>query len=729
MEGAATADAMNGSITRPEQSPVPGSCPGSRGVSLSGSIAERRAAKCGFNVAQISTARFRMSGSLPSLGGSGTPSPCLTIPPGISPTALLDSPIMLPNSQLSPTTGTFSFPPFLDDSPILRSDDEKGSSEDSSAIAVRPPSSPVYLTGFPELGEDQETTAHDRDFLPGNNLMHFEIQPNLPQDHKKFPMNSPSSEEVFGTPDLKPIHMGSEVSSGNDSGGPALMEKEFVQEEGGGTQDGDPKVPYNALGLVKTSEDGYNWRKYGQKQVKGSEYPRSYYKCTNPNCQVKKKVERFHDGQITEIIYKGAHNHPKPQLPRRGATGPVYSLTESMPEIDGGSRTVTFNTEGGPVRRNVQVGHKDVKPVGLEGTSPTSVITEISDPLSSTPPGKGVGVFESEHTPELSSMLASHDDEEDGALFSALEEADDDEPESKRRKSENCFVDSSLASRAVREPRVVIQIESEIDILDDGYRWRKYGQKVVKGNPNPRSYYKCTSAGCSVRKHVERASHDLKYVITTYEGKHNHEVPAARNSGAGNGNPSGGGNLGPLPPPHSQSSALAIPRNPNIVAKPESQVQDLMLFDRKPEFGTEFLRSASLLTNFGNEMKFGASSMYPVKFTPLRSCGSFGLGPGPSPIPQARSMTSVVPDFPSSLPFKFNQPTNIPLTSLDYNGKASGLARSFLSGQQMKEKDVRFLTPKQEQKDDHFYDSSFPIMDPASASPAAMFPQALVGFP
>jgi WRKY transcription factor 2 len=33
-----------------------------------------------------------------------------------------------------------------------------------------------------------------------------------------------------------------------------------------------------------------------------------------------------------------------------------------------------------------------------------------------------------------------------------------------------------------------------------------------------------------VRKHVERASHDLKSVITTYEGKHNHDVPAARNS-------------------------------------------------------------------------------------------------------------------------------------------------------------------------------------------------------
>ena len=41
-------------------------------------------------------------------------------------------------------------------------------------------------------------------------------------------------------------------------------------------------------------------------------------------------------------------------------------------------------------------------------------------------------------------------------------------------------------SRTVKEPRIVVQTTSEIDILPDGYRWRKYGQKVVKGNPNPR---------------------------------------------------------------------------------------------------------------------------------------------------------------------------------------------------------------------------------------------------
>jgi hypothetical protein len=41
-------------------------------------------------------------------------------------------------------------------------------------------------------------------------------------------------------------------------------------------------------------------------------------------------------------------------------------------------------------------------------------------------------------------------------------------------------------SKTVRESRIVVQTTSDIDILDDGYKWRKYGQKVVRGNPNPR---------------------------------------------------------------------------------------------------------------------------------------------------------------------------------------------------------------------------------------------------
>lgn len=38
-----------------------------------------------------------------------------------------------------------------------------------------------------------------------------------------------------------------------------------------------------------------------------------------------------------------------------------------------------------------------------------------------------------------------------------------------------------------REPRFAFMTKSEVDHLDDGYRWRKYGQKAVKNSPFPRS--------------------------------------------------------------------------------------------------------------------------------------------------------------------------------------------------------------------------------------------------
>lgn len=54
------------------------------------------------------------------------------------------------------------------------------------------------------------------------------------------------------------------------------------------------------------------------------------------------------------------------------------------------------------------------------------------------------------------------------------------------RRTDLGNIDISPVVKPIREPRVVVQTLSEVDILDDGYRWRKYGQKVVRGNPNPR---------------------------------------------------------------------------------------------------------------------------------------------------------------------------------------------------------------------------------------------------
>ncbi|CAH8299030.1 unnamed protein product [Eruca vesicaria subsp. sativa] len=77
-----------------------------------------------------------------------------------------------------------------------------------------------------------------------------------------------------------------------------------------------------------------------------------------------------------------------------------------------------------------------------------------------------------------------------------------------------------------REARVAFMTKSEVEHLEDGYRWRKYGQKAVKNSPYPRSYYRCTTQKCNVKKRVERSFQDPSIVITTYEGKHNHLIPS-----------------------------------------------------------------------------------------------------------------------------------------------------------------------------------------------------------
>ena len=121
--------------------------------------------------------------------------------------------------------------------------------------------------------------------------------------------------------------------------------------------------------------------------------------------------------------------------------------------------------------------------------------------------------------------------------------------------------------------------KSEVDHLEDGYRWRKYGQKAVKNSPNPRfrdiyisfnviiwisqfllclskparrSYFRCTTPKCWVKKRVERSNEDPSIVVTTYEGQHNHHSPTIIRGG--------GHVITPSPPPASFCSDLLLRR-------------------------------------------------------------------------------------------------------------------------------------------------------------------------
>ncbi|KAJ6702744.1 WRKY TRANSCRIPTION FACTOR PROTEIN 1-RELATED [Salix viminalis] len=55
-------------------------------------------------------------------------------------------------------------------------------------------------------------------------------------------------------------------------------------------------------------EDGYEWKKYGQKFIKNIGKIRSYFKCQKKNCVAKKSVEWASPNNL-RIVYKGSHSH------------------------------------------------------------------------------------------------------------------------------------------------------------------------------------------------------------------------------------------------------------------------------------------------------------------------------------------------------------------------------------------------------------------------------------
>lgn len=79
-----------------------------------------------------------------------------------------------------------------------------------------------------------------------------------------------------------------------------------------------------------------------------------------------------------------------------------------------------------------------------------------------------------------------------------------------------------------REPRIAFLTKSDVDHLEDGYRWRKYGQKAVKNSPFPR-YIRASLPTCS-----SISKRRVQWSIRTYprEGLHWHISRALSKSSA-----------------------------------------------------------------------------------------------------------------------------------------------------------------------------------------------------
>lgn len=184
---------------------------------------------------------------------------------------------------------------------------------------------------------------------------------------------------------------------------PSTINPRSSLKETTGVSISDRKYQSPPLATDKSGDDGYNWRKYGQKQVKGSEFPRSYYKCTHPNCPVKKKVERSTQGQITEIIYKGQHNHEQPQSNKRAKDAGDQNgnaNSQAKPEISSQNRA-------GHVNRTIE-------------TVPSQLGLERDQEFTQTDPLQVPGSSDSEE-------LADTEVRED--------EGDADKPNAKRRQA------------------------------------------------------------------------------------------------------------------------------------------------------------------------------------------------------------------------------------------------------------------------------------------------------
>ncbi|KAL5069009.1 hypothetical protein RYX36_019896 [Vicia faba] len=143
--------------------------------------------------------------------------------------------------------------------------------------------------------------------------------------------------------------------------------------------------------------------------------------------------------------------------------------------------------------------------------------SEVLNQLPQTPNSCSISSASSE---------AVNDEQHNRTLVDQVQEDGEEE----KQKTSKQLKTKKTNQKRQREPRFAFMTKSEVDHLEDGYRWRKYGQKAVKNSPFPRSYYRCTTVSCNVKKRVERSYTDPTIVVTTYEGQHIHPSPAMSRS-------------------------------------------------------------------------------------------------------------------------------------------------------------------------------------------------------
>ncbi|GFP83627.1 probable WRKY transcription factor 32 [Phtheirospermum japonicum] len=286
------------------------------------------------------------------------------------------------------------------------------------SLALQPLQSAEELKG-------QVKAVHDES-LKGITGISGEVQIHVP--------DGPSKLEVLPMSVTKPKQKLRPVKNGNGLY-PTEQDK----------QNSSDSKPSSIKPILKTP-DGYNWRKYGQKQVKSPQGSRSYYRCTFSDCYAKKIECCDRSNCLIETVYRSPHTHDPPQK--------VNCTKESIPVL--------------PL-------------VPVSGINDTNQSTACSnDPVQanmSKQPLPG-----SDEVPETKKQESSDSDE---TTEINMEEYVDG-AECKKRQKRNSIGELESPSKPGKKPKYVVHAAGDVGISGDGYRWRKYGQKMVKGNPHPR---------------------------------------------------------------------------------------------------------------------------------------------------------------------------------------------------------------------------------------------------
>ncbi|TKY70976.1 WRKY transcription factor 29 [Spatholobus suberectus] len=93
--------------------------------------------------------------------------------------------------------------------------------------------------------------------------------------------------------------------------------------------------------------DQWAWRKYGQKPIKGSPYPRSYYRCSSSKgCSARKHVERSHlDPGVFVVTYTSEHSDPHPTRKNSQPRNNSSTIAPPTTHDDQQTRTLSPNVE------------------------------------------------------------------------------------------------------------------------------------------------------------------------------------------------------------------------------------------------------------------------------------------------------------------------------------------------------------------------------------------------